>query len=199
MFKQDSVLPPGELSSQELKYWYLSNIELFFKVADKDVDWLSRVAHLDKLSKGSVVYLPGDEADSIFVLKKGRVRISRLSPEGRQIVLTILSAGTLFGEISLLEDSPQHENIAEAIEDTWLCAISKRDFLQFMAKHPELNYRIMKLVGLRLRQIENQLEDLLFMSVEQRLQKLLRRLADEYGQQTPDGIMIGLKMTHEEI
>ncbi|HEY9841378.1 MAG TPA: Crp/Fnr family transcriptional regulator [Candidatus Obscuribacterales bacterium] len=195
----DSLNPPTELSAQELKYWYLFNNELFFKVAAQDIDWLSKVAHLEKLPKGELIYLPGEQAKRIYILKQGRVRISRMSPEGKQITLTLLAAGTLFGEISLLEEGSEHENIAEAIEDTWLCSISKEDFLAFMHKHPELNYRIMKLVGTRLRQIENRLEDLLFMSVEQRLQKLLRKLADEYGQQTPDGIVIGLKMTHEEI
>lgn len=199
MLEENALRPPETLSSHDLKYWYFSNNELFFKVAGADVEWLARVAHLEKEPKGKILYLPGDQANRIYVLKQGRVRVSRMSAEGKQITLAILEAGTLFGEIALLEDGPEHENYAEALEDTWLCWIDKADFVAFTQRHPELNYRIMKLVGIRLRQIESRLEDLLFMSVEQRLQKLLRKLADDYGQQTPDGILIGIKMTHEEI
>src|SRR5688572_24914440 len=130
MLEKKSLEVP-ELGPQELKYWYLSHNEFFFKVATHDLAWLSKVAHLEKIEKGEPIYLPGDQADRIYILKQGRVRISRMSAEGKQITLTLLEAGTLFGEISLLEENTAHENIAETLEDTWLCWIGKQDFLGF--------------------------------------------------------------------
>ncbi len=198
MIEQKISLKLQEMGEAAFKYWYLSNTSLLFKVALEDIDWLSKVTHLDRLEKGEIVYLPGDQAERIFILKQGRVRISRLSPEGKQLTLAILEPGTLFGEMALLEE-PAYENIAEALDETWLCWIQKADFLSFMHKHPQINYRIMKLVGRRMCQIESRLEDLVFLSVEQRLLKLIHSLADEYGQNTAQGTLIGIKLTHEEM
>jgi len=198
MIEQKVALKLQEMGEAGFKYWYLSNTSLLFKVALEDIDWLSKVTHLEKLEKGDVVYLPGEQAERIFILKQGRVRISRLSPEGKQLTLAILEPGTLFGEMALLEE-PAYENIAEALDETWLCWIQKADFLYFMQKHPQLNYRIMKLVGRRMCQIESRLEDLVFLSVEQRLSKLIHYLAEEYGQNTAQGTLIGIKLTHEEM
>ena len=198
MIEQKISLKLQEMGEAAFKYWYLSNTSLLFKVALEDIDWLSKVTHLDRLEKGEIVYLPGDQAERIFILKQGRVRISRLSPEGKQLTLAILEPGTLFGEMALLEE-PAYENIAEALDETWLCWIQKADFLSFMHKHPQINYRIMKLVGRRMCQIESRLEDLVFLSVEQRLLKLIHSLAEEYGQNTAQGTLIGIKLTHEEM
>jgi CRP/FNR family transcriptional regulator, cyclic AMP receptor protein len=193
------TLPPDCLSQIDYKYWFFTRMELFFEIVAKDVEWLAKVAHLDKVPKGCPIYLPGDRANYIYILKQGRVRISRISAEGKQMTLALLEAPTLFGELALIEDGVPQESFAETLEDSYICRIAKLDFEAFLARHPKVNLRVMKLVGVRLRQIENKLEDLVFMSVEQRLQKLLLKLAAEYGRQTLEGTLIGLRITHEEL
>jgi len=181
------------------KFWHLTRQEIFFKTATKDLEWLAQISHFEATPKGSILYLPGDLAEDIFILKQGRIRISRISSEGKQITLALLEAPTLFGELALINDGTPHESMAETLEETYLCKISRQNFESFLARHPEVNLRVMKLVGQRLRQIENKLEDLVFMSVEQRLQKLLLKLALEYGRKTQEGTLINLRITHEEL
>lgn len=187
------------LKNQDLKYWYLSRNEFFFQIALQERAWLDHVVHLEKIPRGEIIYLPGDAADRIYILKQGRVRISRLSPEGKQITLLLLKSGTLFGELALLDESSCHSNIAETLEDTYLCWISKENFQAFLNQHPELNLKLIKLVGQRMREIENNLEDLVFCSVEERLQRLLQKLARQHGEDNGEGVRIVLKLTHEEI
>ncbi|MEZ0371928.1 MAG: Crp/Fnr family transcriptional regulator [Candidatus Sericytochromatia bacterium] len=199
MLDENTPIAPARIGLQELKFWYFTKNELFFKIALQDIDWLSKVAHLDKTERGQVIYLPGQPASRVYILKQGRVRISRMSPQGKQITVAVLDSGTLFGEAALFEEVATHDNFAETLDDTWLCWISASDFVAFMHKHPELNYRIMKLVGKRMLQIENRLEDLVFLTVEQRLLKLLAKLAEDHGIVIPEGVLIGIRITHEEI
>lgn len=165
----------------------------------KDLEYLSGVSHLDKIAKGNLIYLPGDPADTVYFLKQGRVKISRLSQDGKQVTLLLLESGSFFGEMSLLEPNSDHENIAEAIEDILLCHTPKRNFEEFLSRNPKLSLKIMKLIGLRLNTIENRLEDILFLSAEARLIKLLRQLAHEHGQAVTDGVKISLKLTHQDL
>lgn len=193
--------PPKANGSEpiSLKYWHLVHHKLLSEAAANDPEMLDQVTHLKTISKGEIVYLPGDPANTVYILKQGRVRVSRVSSEGKQMTLLILEPGTIFGEMALLDSQTRHENLAETLEDSCLCWIGKKDFERFLKRHPELNFKILKLMGERLREIENSLEAVVFMSVEQRLQKALRKLAREYGQKTPDGVLIQLRITHEEI
>lgn len=165
----------------------------------QDLEYLASVCHLQAIPRHSVIYLPGDPAETVYFLKQGRVRISRLSEEGKQITLLVLETGMLFGEMAVLDERARHESIAETMEDTLICHTPKAQFLAFLQRHPELTLKIAKLVGNRLRQVENRLEDVAFLSTEARLHKLLTQLAREYGQVTPQGTRIELRLTHQEL
>ncbi len=181
------------------KFWYLSRHPLLFERATQDLEWLSQVCHLKQIPKGQMVYLPGDPACTVYILKEGRVRISRVSPDGKQMTLMILETGTLFGEMAMLEDDAAYENLAETLDDTFLCLIAKADFEAFLKRHPDLSFQLTRLVGQRMREIENKLEAMVFLSVEERLYQLLRHLATQFSQPTPDGHLIDMKLTHEDI
>lgn len=165
----------------------------------QDVDYLASICHLEKISKNTVIYLPGDPSDTVYFLKEGRVRISRLSEEGRQITLLVLDTGAIFGEIVVLDENNTHDNIAETMEDSFICHTSKQNFEHFLQRNPDLSLKVAKLVGQRLRQIENRLEDMAFLTTEARLRKLLDNLAQDYGQDTASGKRIDLRLTHQEL
>ncbi len=183
----------------ESKLWYLSQINLFAAMLPEEMKQMEAMTSMCSTPKYEPIYLPGDPADSIYLLKKGRVRISRLSPEGKQIILSILEPGDIFGEVALIEDGSEQDSIAEAMEDTLLCIVRKTDFEQFLSMHPQLNLKVTKLIGLRLRQITNQMDALVFKSAEQRLKELLIRLSQEYPKQVADGILLNITLTHQEL
>lgn len=185
--------------THELKIWHLSHLQILADRAMQDLDYLANVCHLSEIPKHSVIYLPGDPAETVYFLKQGRVRISRLSEEGKQITLLVLEAGSLFGEMAVLDDQAHHESIAETMENTLLCHTSKQNFEQFLQRNPDLSLKIAKLMGKRLRQVENRLEDVAFLPVEARLYKLLGHLAREYGQLSESGTRIQLRLTHQDL
>jgi len=186
-------------SASESKLWYLSQINLFAAMLPEEMKQMEAMTSMCSTPKYEPIYLPGDPADSIYLLKKGRVRISRLSAEGKQIILSILEPGDIFGEVALIDDGSEQDSIAEAMEDTLLCIVRKTDFEQFLSMHPGLNLKVTKLIGLRLRQITNQMDALVFKSAEQRLKELLIRLSQEYPKPVADGTLINITLTHQEL
>ncbi|PIQ29122.1 hypothetical protein COW36_17980 [bacterium (Candidatus Blackallbacteria) CG17_big_fil_post_rev_8_21_14_2_50_48_46] len=181
------------------KLWYLSQINLFSAMEQDEMKQMEEMTQMCTTPKNEPVYLPGDPATSIYLLKKGRIRISRLSEEGKQIILSILEPGDIFGELALIEEAGEQDSIAEAMEDSLLCLVRKEDFENFLAMHPDLNLRVTKWMGLRLRQITNQMDALVFKSAEQRLLELLQRLSQEYPKPVKDGMLINLTLTHQEL
>lgn len=87
------------------KIWYLKKVNLFAQLPPTETEALANLSKMERVAKGQMVYLPHDPADTVFVLKEGRVKISRLSPEGKEITLAILKEGELFGELCLVQDA----------------------------------------------------------------------------------------------
>lgn len=180
------------------KIWYLSQIDILSAMSDIDMSHMEGITQMTTAPKYSPIYLPGDPANSIYLLKRGRVRISKLSEEGKQMTLSILEPGNIFGEYALIDDS-NHQTIAEAMLDTMLCVVQKEDFEAFLKEHPEVNLKVTKWIGQRLHNIENKVEDLVFKSAEQRLEELLVKLSEEYPQPVGDGVQIDLTLTHQDM
>lgn len=181
------------------KLWYLSQIKIFASMTPPEMEELARITRMTTTPKYQAIYLPGDAADAVYLLKKGRVRISKLSSEGKQVTLALLEPGDIFGELALMDDGGPQETIAEALEETLLCLIPKADFEMLLRRYPDVSLRVTKFIGWRLRSVENKVEDIVFRSAPGRLAHLLLKLADDYGQPGPDGTMIGVKFTHQNI
>jgi CRP-like cAMP-binding protein len=180
------------------KIWYLKRFDLFSELSTEDLKLLEQITYMKKFAKKEYIYFPEDAADSIFLLKQGRIKISRMTEEGRELILAILEPGEIFGELALVEES-YRETLAEALEDTLTCVIKREDFLKLMKKQPNVTFKIIKLIGLRRRAIESKIEYLLFRDVPARLAHLLLSLVDEYGVKTSDGIRLRVRLTHQEI
>ncbi len=181
------------------KLWYLSQSRLFSELTPEEMVDIEKMTVMTETPKRNSIYLPGDQADKIYLIKKGKVRISRISQGGEEFTLAILGSGDFFGELSLLDDQEPRNEMAEALEDTLLCLISKNDFENILASKPRLNLKVTKLMGWRIRSFENRIENLIFKSTAQRLEILLKELAHEFGVSHAEGILIDLKLSHEEL
>ncbi|GBE27843.1 MAG TPA: Crp/Fnr family transcriptional regulator [Bacteroidetes bacterium] len=180
------------------KIWYLKKINIFAGLTDDEMDYIDRVSVMKHYSKKEPIFLSRDPGDRVYLLKKGKVKIARLSVEGKELILAVLHSGEIFGEAALF-DANSRENMAETLEDAFICEINKRDFEVLLAKKPELVLRLTKLIGFRRRQLEMKIEDLIFKNVKARLARLLLNLSRTYGIKKPSGILINIKLTHSEI
>lgn len=181
------------------KLWYLSKIHLFSSMSPEEMKMMESISQMETTLKYTPIYLPGDPANSVYLLKKGRVRISSLSTEGKQVIHSILGPGNVFGELSLVDDDGEHDSLAEAIDDTLLCSIHKKDFEHFLEQHPHLSLKVTKLIGFRLKQVTSRVQDLVFKNAEERLESVLKHLSEEHGQAHPQGKLINLPLTHQDL
>jgi len=182
----------------ENKIWYLQKINLFKEMTSEEIRELDRMTRMESVKKKSSIFLPGDPSQQVYLLKEGRVKISRVSENGREVTLALLEPGEIFGELEVLQDSAR-DALAEAMDDSQLCVIQKEQFLSMIRRKPELSFRLTKLIGFRLTRIESRVEDLVFRDVPSRLAHLLLQISNDHGRVTPQGIEIRIKMTHQEM
>ncbi len=180
------------------KLWYLKHINLFSALTMPELQEIDRITRMQEVKKRQPIYLPGDPSTTVYLLKKGRVKIANSNSSGKEITFAILEPGEIFGELEVLEDSLR-ETQAEALEDVLICAIRREDFDRYLRGHPDMSVKLTKLIGLRLRKIQSRIEDLVFHDVPARLAHMLLELSQTEG--VPDGALIRIraKLTHQEL
>ncbi len=180
------------------KVWYLSKFNLFKGMTSQEMGMVEKMTTMKSFRKKEPIYLMGQPGKSVYLLKKGVVKISRILLDGRELVLALLKAGEIFGELEAVNEEDRQAQ-AEAHDDVMICVMNREDFLKVMQSKPDLGTRLNKIIGFRRRVIENKLENLIFKSVPQKIGILLTELADQFGKKEAKGILIDLVLTHQDI
>lgn len=180
------------------RFWFLKRCGLFERLAPQELNLLESHAMVRRFERGSAIYLPGDSADGVMLLSEGRVRICDSTPDGKQLILAFIEPGELFGELALIDAQPREERAEAAIPSTVI--LIPGDAMQsLLHSAPELSLGITKLIGFRRRRIERRLKTLLFRSNRERLAHLLLELAEQYGKADAAGILIDIKLSHQDL
>ncbi len=179
------------------KLWYLKNLDIFSHLRNEEYRYLDEHSMMKEIKRGEVLYLQGTAARNIYILKRGAVKITKLTPQGKEIILDICKGGTILGEMAYVEPAERDET-AEAIEDSLICIMKKEDFERMLQMVPGLSIRLTKMMGLRRWKVENRLMDLLYSTVEQRLAKTLLNLLEDFGVPHGKGYLIKLKLRHSD-
>lgn len=185
-------------AEESKKLWYLKNIKLFAGLSFKEMRHLQRITRMETFEKGELVYLPGDSSDAVYLLKKGRVKISRVNDDGREALLTILEPGEIFGEVEALSGD-RRETLVQALEKAMVCEIQRGDFDHYLHRYPHVGGRIIKLIGARLRTIESRVGELVFKSAPARLATILLNLAQTMGESEERGVRLQARLTHQNL
>lgn len=168
----------GRIHERKLKY--LSTIDVFRDLSMDELAEMDRWITMSTCEPGKIFYMPEDMGEVLFLLKKGRVQLYRLSAEGKKLVVATLGPGAVFGEMSLVGQG-MHNTFAEAADECVLCVMSRADVERLMREKPAVALRFVEAIGERLIQMEQRLEELAFKSIPVRLASLLLQLADEQG------------------
>ncbi len=163
-----------------VKRGYLSETEIFRDLTAEDMDWVSQVTTMITAKKGRTIYSQEEPAEVLFVLKKGRVQIYRLTPDGRKLTLATIGPGTIFGEMSLVGQH-MYSTYAEAIDDVTLCVMSRVDLERVLINKPRVALRLLDVLGSRMREMESRLEGITFKGVPARLANLLLEFERKSG------------------
>lgn len=180
------------------KLWYLKRVNLFKGMSKEEMEQMARVVNEKSFHKKERIYFPGEPGRNIYLLKKGIVKISKITSDGRELTLTYLKPGEIFGELEAIEEIAR-DTQAEAHSDLLICVLRREDLMRMVEMKPKLGIRLSKLIGFRRRVIENRLENLIFRSIPQRLAALLLELSRDFGESTDASIKITLSLTHQEL
>lgn len=176
----------------------LRQIPIFAELAPPLLERLaSRCIPLDKPS-GSVLFTAGEPCRGLYVVQSGRVRIYRISPEGREQVLHIEGPGRPVAELPLFDGGPYPAS-AVTIEDSRLLFLPRAEFESLYRDSPDAAHAIIRGLGKRLRHLVQLTQTLAFRDVAARLALLLAGYAERSGKTTPEGVVLDLDRTQEEI
>ncbi len=180
------------------KIWHLKSCQLFERLTDEQVSQLESRAQVRTFGRGELVYLPSDPGTTVLLVASGRIKLYHITSDGKQALLGFMEPGELFGELSVF-DGGEREEFAEAMEKSSVISIPREQLQAVMDAHAHVSLGITKLMGLRRRRLERRLKSLLFRSNRERLVHLLLELVEKYGQRTPEGIQLSIKLSHQEL
>ncbi len=155
---------------------YLRTVDIFQDLALADMAHLETVTAMITCERGRVFYTPDAPAEVLFILKKGEVGVSRMSSDGRKLMIDTLGPGTIFGEMGIVGQR-MHENEAEALTECLICVMSRLDVEELLLADPRVAIRLMQTLSARLTRAEARLEEMAFKGVPSRLASLLLRLS----------------------
>jgi CRP/FNR family cyclic AMP-dependent transcriptional regulator len=148
---------------------------------------------------GQIFYAPEETGDRLYILRSGRVRIYKLSPEGRALTLLILEPSSIFGEMALVEEWV-HDSFAESMSECSIGTIGRDEMRRVLNMYPAVALRFMNIMSQRLRALERKLADIAFKSVPQRLATVLLNLASAHtSQQDPATPPAVVRYTHQQL
>ncbi|MCH2169226.1 Crp/Fnr family transcriptional regulator [Myxococcota bacterium] len=181
----------------ERKREILAGVGLFGGLSDQDLEGIAAVTTTRKLSSREELFHKGDQGSQVYVVCTGRLKILTTSMDGDNVVFNTVGPGEVIGEMALITGAPRNATVT-AVEPCELLVIDRRDFLAFVRSHPDTAIQLLVILANRLRGVSELVEDTLFLNLPPRLAKKLTSYAERYGESTPQGIRIDLKLSQEE-
>jgi CRP/FNR family transcriptional regulator/CRP/FNR family cyclic AMP-dependent transcriptional regulator len=173
----------------------LRAIPLFSNVTDEDLEQVASHLIERRFPRNTTIVEEGLAGDYMYVIREGRVKVTKLSEDGREKILEFLDAGSFFGEMALLDRAPRIASV-KTLKPVKLLALSRTDFLNLLRKSPDLALSVIQELCKRLRTVDDQASALSFQRVKDRTKGLLQRLArdphEEGGRVTPP-------LTHQQM
>jgi len=158
----------------------LSSINIFSDLSDNELEKLQKVFKPRNYLKNSMIILEEEYGDLVFVVKTGTIKITRVNDEGKEVILALLGAGEIFGELAILDGEARSAN-ALAQENCELLAINKEDFLDILKHNFSISYNLLCELAKRLRKSDQQIEALSLSDAEHRIGVSLLNLAEDMG------------------
>lgn len=176
----------------------LDHIPLFAKIFHEDKSKLNQIIQEKHFRKNSIILMEDDSKNYMYVVFSGKIKVVRISPDGKEQILVIRKRGDFFGEMTLLDGKSQPATIV-AMEDATVGLISKNDFEQYFMKDENVLKQIISMLCERLRESWIMLRVLGLTDAEARVRAVLTYISSIYGIKDVRGVLIPLKLTHKEI
>lgn len=181
-------------------FWHLENIDVTHLLCPTKLGNEELMAKHSRptFKKGEQVYVPQDQSDRIFFINEGRIKISVMNDEGKEVTKAILGRGEVFGELAMMGETQRHD-FAVALENTSTCMVTLDELRSLMRERSELNLFFMRMFAARQLEMERRLESLVFRDSRSRIIEFLVHLAKTKGQRVGYEWVVRKFITHQEI
>lgn len=176
----------------------LSLVDIFEPLTEEEIKSLNGQLPDRRLQSGEIFFGPQDRSERLYLLQRGRVRIFRSTPDGREFTLAVVEAGTVFGEMALTGQRLEGA-YAQALAPSQVSTMLRADLERLILEKPEVGLRIMELLSERLRRQETRLEDVVMKDVRARLASIIVLLVESEGVRSGAGYRIPTHYTHERL
>jgi len=174
----------------------LRAIPIFRDATEQDLESLALHLIERRFPKNAIIVDEGLAGDYMYVIRSGRVKVTKASGDGREKIMNLLSVGDFFGEMSLLDDEPRSASVT-TLEPTLLLALSRRDFMELLNNSSSLALCVIQELTRRLRDTDEQASSMSFQKVQERTRGLFERIAQEEG--VGEHFRITPTLTHQQI
>jgi CRP/FNR family transcriptional regulator len=171
---------------------------LFSSLTDDELDNLINKMLVKQFEKNETILYEEDTNEFMYIILLGKVKVIRTTEDGKEIILTIHQSGSFFGEMSLIDGKTSPASVV-ATEDSLISIISKTDFFSIIFSQNKITKNLLEILCERLRKSWDTIQLLNFNNAAQRAKMLFLMLSDDYGEKTPEGIILNIKLTHQDI
>ncbi len=185
-------------SGIELNPTCIGSLWIFQNLVAEDMTALAKAALRKKLRPGEIMFYQGDRAVEMFLIKAGRVKLTKLMEDGSEFTLDIRKGGDIIGE-SVLNEDADYSLTAVCMEDTLTCGFSKAAFEKLVLEHPSIGLQVIKNLSLRIDSLTSRVSNMSLTRLETRLYNVLVTVAKEHGVRSRNGFRIQFPLTHEEL
>lgn len=158
----------------------LASVPIFSELTSLELEELRSRMSRQRYKKSNMILMEDEFGDTFFIISKGIVKITRISEEGREVILAMLGEGDFFGEMSLLDGETRSAN-AIAFDDAEVLILKRHDFIDLLQKYPKIAISLLAEMASRIRKSDHQIESLSLSDAEHRIGMTLMRLAEDLG------------------
>jgi len=176
----------------------ITQSDLFQGLADEDCDAIMSAGRLFHLKQGEFFFHQGEDAEMMYVLLTGRVKLSQVTVEGDQVIMNYFGPGNGLGIIVALGNMSYPLSI-EAIEPCTAVGWSRDQMVDLMMNYPQLALNGISMIGHRFAKLQQRLQEMATERVEQRVARALLRLIRQFGRRTESGLLLDMPITREEL
>ena len=158
----------------------LQSVSIFWDLNENDLGHIANKMVAKHFENGNYIFLEDSDGEQCFFVLEGSVKVTRLSKDGREVILAMLNEGDFFGEMSLLDGESRSANVI-ALEKTKVLTLDRNDFIAVVNDYPQIAVQLLKELARRLRKSDRQIASLSLSDAEKRIALCIIRFADEQG------------------
>ncbi len=176
----------------------IKKTRLFSSLSDTEMDQVIKKMVVRQFRKNETILYEEDTNEFMYVMLLGKVKVIRTTEDGKEIIFAMHPEGDFFGEMSLIDGKTTPASVIST-EDSLIAIISKKDFFLIIFSQSRVTQNLLEILCSRLRKSWDTIQLLNFNNASQRTKMLFLMLSDEYGEKTAEGIVLNIKLTHQDI